>query len=403
MKSNTICRFTALGTALALTAALAGCGATGTVGATGENAASSESSAATASSAATTDTATGENAYAYLANFSYSDAFDDKGYLKGIKALDYVTLPENYTSLTLPAGTDKLTDTAVSDYINEEILANYKTTNQVKDRASIEGDNVNIDFVGSIDGTEFDGGNTQGQGTDITLGSSGYIAGFDDQIIGHTPGETFDVNVTFPEDYGNADLAGKPAVFATTLNYISEEITPELTDDWVAENLGANIDVKTVEDLNAYVNKNLLFSQESNAVYKALSEGTTMAETLPTALTDYLKDYTLYNIYNSATQYGVDLNTLLSAGGYENADAFLTSMQTSIDSMGKQMLIAQAVAEAQKIVCDDKALSESFKTYFGSSDSSSLTEYYGANYVKMMLLNNISLQNLLDTATITAQ
>ena len=59
-----------------------------------------------------------------------------------------------------------------------------------------------------------------------------------DQIVGHTPGETFDVTVTFPENYGNADLSGKEAVFETTLHYIKESVTPELTDDWVKENLG---------------------------------------------------------------------------------------------------------------------------------------------------------------------
>ena len=85
-----------------------------------------------------------------------------------------------------------------------------------------DGDTVNIDFVGTIDGVEFEGGNTNGQGSDLTLGSHRFIDNFEEQIVGHAVGETFDVVVTFPEDYHATELAGKEAVFATTLNGIYE-------------------------------------------------------------------------------------------------------------------------------------------------------------------------------------
>lgn len=81
-----------------------------------------------------------------------------------------------------------------------------------------DGDTVNIDYVGTIDGEEFDGGSTDGQGTDLTLGSGAYIDGFEEGIVGHTVGETFDVNVTFPEDYGVDSLNGKDATFSVTIN-----------------------------------------------------------------------------------------------------------------------------------------------------------------------------------------
>ena len=114
-----------------------------------------------------------------------------------------------------------------------------------KDLVVKEGDLVDIDYVGKIDGVAFDGGDTKGagarlrigsgqyiagfedqiigQGARLRIGSGQYIAGFEDQIIGHKPGETFDVVVTFPEDYGAAELAGKEAVFTTTLNGIYKE------------------------------------------------------------------------------------------------------------------------------------------------------------------------------------
>jgi trigger factor len=92
-----------------------------------------------------------------------------------------------------------------------------------KDLVCKEGDKVNIDYVGKIDGVPFAGGDTKGAGAILKLGSGQYIPGFEDQVAGHKPGETFDVVVTFPEDYGAAELAGKKAVFTTTLNGIYKE------------------------------------------------------------------------------------------------------------------------------------------------------------------------------------
>ncbi|HJD29666.1 MAG TPA: FKBP-type peptidyl-prolyl cis-trans isomerase [Candidatus Blautia avicola] len=83
-----------------------------------------------------------------------------------------------------------------------------------------DGDTVNIDYVGSIDGVEFDGGSTNGQGTDLTIGSGLYIDDFEEQLIGSHPGDTVDVNVTFPEDYNAEDLRGKDALFVVTINGI---------------------------------------------------------------------------------------------------------------------------------------------------------------------------------------
>lgn len=100
---------------------------------------------------------------------------------------------------------------------------NAVTLNTDPETVAENGDTVNIDYVGSIDGVEFDGGNTHGTGADLTLGTGTYIDNFEDQIVGHKVGDTFDVTVTFPDDYGAADLAGKEAVFVTTLNGVYKE------------------------------------------------------------------------------------------------------------------------------------------------------------------------------------
>jgi len=83
-----------------------------------------------------------------------------------------------------------------------------------------DGDMVNIDFVGSIDGIEFEGGSTEGQGTALVIGAHRYIDDFEEQLIGAHPGDNVDVNVTFPEDYGKEDLNGKDALFKVKVNGI---------------------------------------------------------------------------------------------------------------------------------------------------------------------------------------
>ena len=107
----------------------------------------------------------------------------------------------------------------------------------VEDRAAINGDIVNIDFVGTVDGVKFEGG--EAEGFDLTLGSGQFIPGFEDQVIGMNIGEAKDVNVTFPENYQAEALKGKAAVFAVKLNGIQAKELPELTDEFIKEATGS--------------------------------------------------------------------------------------------------------------------------------------------------------------------
>ena len=101
------------------------------------------------------------------------------------------------------------------------VIEAEETTYQTDPTLTVEnGDTVNIDYVGSIDGVEFSGGNTQGMGTDLVIGSGLYIDDFEEQLIGAHPGDHVTVTVTFPEDYGKEDLNGKEAVFKVTVNGI---------------------------------------------------------------------------------------------------------------------------------------------------------------------------------------
>ena len=207
---------------LALALVLAGCSQTDSSSASSSD--TGESAETATSETATGETSTAETAldtYGYLLDFNYSDIFDENGYIAGVRALDCVTLPEDYAALTLPAGTDEVTEEDIDTYVKQNLLYNASTLPQVTDRAAEMGDIVSIDFVGTVDGEEFDGGSSQDY--ILELGSGSFIDDFEDQIAGHTPGETFDVEVTFPDPYdSNPDLAGKDAVFATTLNYVAD-------------------------------------------------------------------------------------------------------------------------------------------------------------------------------------
>ena len=117
--------------------------------------------------------------------------------------------------------TKEVTDAEVDEKVERE--RNNLAELVVKDDAAELGDTVVIDFVGSVDGVEFDGGNTQGMGTDLVIGSGSYIDDFEEQLIGAHPGDTVEVNVTFPDPYeNNTDLSGKEAVFTVTINGIYE-------------------------------------------------------------------------------------------------------------------------------------------------------------------------------------
>ena len=112
-------------------------------------------------------------------------------------------------------------DTGSEDSSSEENESDASSSLSTDTSLTVEdGDTVNIDYVGTIDGVEFDGGSTNGQGTDLVIGSGSYIDDFEEQLIGAHPGDTVDVNVTFPENYGVEDLNGQDAVFEVTVNGI---------------------------------------------------------------------------------------------------------------------------------------------------------------------------------------
>ena len=160
-----------------------------------------------------------------------------------------VTLGE-YKGVTVPKAELEVTEEEVAAELRKEQENNSRTIS-VEDRAVVDGDNVVLDFEGFVDGVAFEGG----KGTDhpLTIGSGSFIPGFEEQLVGAEIGVEKEVNVTFPEDYHSAELAGKPAVFKCTVKKIEVKELPELDDDF-AQDVS---EFDTLEEYKADIKKNL--------------------------------------------------------------------------------------------------------------------------------------------------
>ena len=348
----------------ALALGMAGCGKSASSGA------SSESTSLDLGSAADYD----------YQNFTYSDGLDENGYWTGVKALDIVTLPEDYAAIPLKKADIEPTEDEVQSQI-DSLLDQHATTAEVTGRAAANGDTVTIDYSGTVDGVAFTGGTYSGYS--LKLGSGTFIDGFEDQIVGHNVGDTFDVKVTFPEGYSDSTdaegntlvLSGKEAVFSVTLNGISEEVQPELTDAWVDETLGTSNDLHSVEALRAFYQQQLYQTNLQTAVMDYLLQNSTFGD-IPKSVLDYQVTQCLNYYYTMGGHYGYELDAFVQMMGYDNADAMLAALADNIESYAKEALVYQAVAEAMELAPTQEQI-DAYSAY---------TDTYGANYCTMVAM-----------------
>ena len=348
----------------ALALGMAGCGKSASSGA------SSESTSLDLGSAADYD----------YQNFTYSDGLDENGYWTGVKALDVVTLPEDYAAIPLKKADIEPTEDEVQSQI-DSLLDQHSTTAEVTGRAAANGDTVTIDYAGTVGGVAFTGGTYSGYS--LQLGSGTFIDGFEDQIVGHNVGDAFDVKVTFPEGYSDSTdaegntlvLSGKEAVFSVTLNGISEEVQPELTDAWVDETLGTSNDLHSVEALRAFYQQQLYQTNLQTAVMDYLLQNSTFGD-IPKSVLDYQVTQCLNYYYTMGGYYGYELDAFVQMMGYDNADAMLAALADSIESYAKEALVYQAVAEAMELAPTQEQI-DAYSAY---------TDTYGANYCTMVAM-----------------
>lgn len=298
------------------------------------------------------------------------------------KYAQYVTLGE-YKGVEYTPSNTEVTDEDIQSEIDRLIDDNTIENKDYKKVATM-GDAVNIDYVGSVDGKEFDGGSTQGAGTEITLGSSGYIDNFDEQIVGHKPGDSFDVNVTFPKEYGNEELNGKAAVFATTLNYVVASPTVPKYDDVL---VASATDYKTTKEFEQAKREELekenaetdLEADKSTLIGKVIDAS--QVSELPEQEVNDRIDSLISNVTESAESNGIDLATYLSYYGMDE-EGFKTQVKTSVETYIREKMIILTIAEKEGISAEDdevEAKKQELLDQTGMTDIEQLKQAYGYN------------------------
>ncbi len=324
----------------------------------------------------------------------YSQGLNEDGTLQGGLEGDYVELCD-YEAIQVPAADVKVEDSEVQSEI-DTLMTNYQTNNEVKDRAVADGDVVNIDFVGTVDGEEFEGGSAEGY--DLTIGSGSFVDDFEEQLVGHKPGERLDVQVTFPDDY-TEDLAGKDAVFDTTINYISETVTPELTDDFVKENLQESYGYTSVDDMKSKIADTLRANKKASYAWSYVVDNSTFKE-IPEELVDPQLDVIVDGLKESLSMQGVAMEDYLTSSGYENEEALREAYYSDCEEMVKAYLVADAIAEDRKLEATDEEVGNYFKEYMNTEDYSSFVDYYSRAYINRVVLTNLAMDAVAEAAQV---
>ena len=258
---------------------------------------------------------------------------------------------EGYKGIEVEKNVAKVTAKDVDAEVENARKRNARTV-EVTDRAAAMGDIANIDYEGSVDGVAFDGG--KGEGHDLTLGSGAFIPGFEEQIVGKSIGEEFDVNVTFPEEYHAAELAGKAAVFKTKLNALKVEQLPELDDEFAKDVSEFDTLAEYKADIKAKMtkrNEERADAEAENALADALIEKLVceIPEPMFAAETEnYVRDYD-----SRLRQNGLDLQTYFKYTGL-TLEALREQLRPQAEKQVKVRLALEKIAALEALTVSDE-------------------------------------------------
>lgn len=253
----------------------------------------------------------------------------------------------------------------------EEQLANYQTQFAeltVKEGGKVaKGDTAVIDFEGFVDGVAFEGG--KGENYPLEIGSGSFIPGFEDQVIGMTVDKEQDIVVTFPEDYGAADLAGKEATFKVTVHEIKEKHLPEIDDELAKD---VNIDgVETLDQLKDHIKANIKTHKESenenkfmDDLYKAIVASSKVEDS--DALLEQEQGLMLQEIEQNLQRQGLNFEVYQQFTG-KSKDDIKEDIKPQAEERVKLNAILAAIIEEEKLAVSDEELETELKT---------IAEYY---------------------------
>lgn len=263
-----------------------------------------------------------------------------------------VTLGE-YKGIQIEKAPVEVTDEEIQAEVDKEREANSRTVT-VDDRAVQKGDIATIDFEGFVDGVAFDGG--KGENYDLEIGSNTFIPGFEDQLVGAEIGKELDINVTFPEEYGAKELAGKAAVFKCKVNGIKVKELPDADDEFAQE-------VSEFDTLDAYkedIKANLLKKKEEearrvkeDAVIEKIIEGAQMD--IPEAMVEYQTQQILDDFGRRMQSQGLSLEQYFQFTGMTE-DQYKEQMKPRALQNIQSRLVLEAVAAAEKLEATEEDL-----------------------------------------------
>ena len=267
-----------------------------------------------------------------------------------------VTLGE-YKGVTV----EKAETTVSAKEVNEKLAAELeKNARVVEVEREIKKDDIaTIDFVGSVDGVEFEGG--KGEDYPLTIGSGTFIPGFEDQLIGHKAGETVDVKVTFPENYGAKDLAGKEALFVTTIKTVKEKQVPAADDEFASE----VSEFDTLDEYKKDLKKTLkeekekaaTTTNERNVIAKVVENASVE---IPAPMLEAQLDNMLYDYQTRLAQQGIPMDQYLKITG-QTVEQIKDQMKESAEKNLKTSLVIEAIMEKENITVADERVDEEFK------------------------------------------
>lgn len=317
--------------------------------------------------------------------------------LEDLETDDYVTLPD-YASMTVQAEKPEVTDEAIEKYINRNILTSYSVT----DRAVAEGDAVTIDYVGKKDDVAFEGGTDEGYV--LNIGSHTFIDGFEEGLIGVMPGETVDLNLTFPADYFKEELAGADVVFTVTVQDIQESTDyANVTKEQLAL---MEIEYTSKEDIWEDAKKSV--EENAQATYEANIQNAILEKLLTdskfTSVPEYLVEEEVQN-YNTYMEtlamgvYGCDLETFITNGYGMTMEEYNEQMMQICQDTIKQYLIMEAIARAEGIEVTEDMIKENAEkeaVEYGYESADAMIDEVGKTTYRMYILQGMVIDKLMD-------
>ena len=315
-------------------------------------------------------------------------------------ALDNVTLGE-YTGLTVTIDLS-VTEEEVDQTVNSNIKSSV-SLETVEEGTVEEGDTVNIDYEGKLDGVAFDGGTDKGY--DLEIGSHTFIDGFEEGLVGVSTGETVDIPLTFPENYFSEDLAGQDVVFTVTVNEIKR--VPELTDE-LASTLseGAYTDAASYrESIRQELETEKESQRESMIHQEILTQvaNTCTIDSYPQELVDYSVDNTVSYYQSMAEAYGMDLADFLTAYLGITEEQLREEAALSAQQNMQAELYLKAIAEQEGIQVTDEEFqtgAEEYAQQYGFESAEDLIAYYGEGMIDISLLQDKVMDFLMENTTV---